>query len=193
MPDGALVCTHSRTLLHPDDQIGPTYRVTFDGLERTVVPVPESDEVYDVSPDGRWLLTTSGRHAPQRVGYQTYLIAIDGSEERRLTPDGFNLFPRFTPDGRHVIFTRAQGKLSAICRMNLDGSGLTTLISGLSPDAKARPTPDGSHLLVHERTRLFLTDAEGRNPRPIPVSCRPLGMPIDVEPLCIGAAEWVAK
>ncbi|HZW30022.1 MAG TPA: hypothetical protein VFF52_04895 [Isosphaeraceae bacterium] len=40
-----------------------------DGWGATKLPIPETDEVDDGSPDGDWLVTVSDRHLPHGSGY----------------------------------------------------------------------------------------------------------------------------
>src|SRR5262249_8743036 len=62
---------------------------------RTRLPIPATDVVEDVSPDGNWFVTISDRDPPHGQAYQLYLIRTDGSEQRRLTKDGMNVCAQF--------------------------------------------------------------------------------------------------
>ena len=62
-----------------------TWRFNVDGSGAVKLPIPETDEVDDWSPDGRWLVTVSDRHPPHGSGYQLYLMHPDGTDQRRLT------------------------------------------------------------------------------------------------------------
>jgi Tol biopolymer transport system component len=176
---------------------GPDAKVRLDLATRkaTLLPIAPTEELADISPDGRWLLTTSSRHFGQKPGFQIYLVSLDGSEERRLTAEGFNLYPRFAPDGRSIVFTLAQKREGSICLMNADSTGVRTILRGLGASTKACFTPDGSHILLRDEATVELADADGSNRRPISVKSRFLGVSLgrflDSNPLWLGAAEWV--
>ena len=61
--------------------------------------IPETHQVDDWSPDGRWLVTQSDRHPPHGSGFKLYLMRPDGTGQRRLTEGGGeNINARFSPD-----------------------------------------------------------------------------------------------
>jgi beta-lactamase regulating signal transducer with metallopeptidase domain len=81
-----------------------THQISVDGFIRKSLPIPATDGVDDVSPDGQWLVTVSDRHRPHGSGYQLYRMRLDGSEQERLTKDGLNVYARFSPDGRKIAY-----------------------------------------------------------------------------------------
>src|SRR5262249_35925673 len=90
-----------------------------DGSNATPLPTHAEDHVHDWSPDGKWLLTVSDRDRirikrPRYIlyGYQIYLMQLDGRQQRRLTKDGVNLQPRFSSDGRKILYTHLQPERS---------------------------------------------------------------------------------
>ncbi|HEY2931430.1 MAG TPA: S41 family peptidase [Acidobacteriota bacterium] len=59
------------------------------------------------SPDGRWIAFS--KSDPTRNS-DIYLIPSPGGEERKVTFDSYNDFnPRFSPDGRKLLFIRSEG------------------------------------------------------------------------------------
>ena len=77
----------TKWLSKPEDNEsrGENWRFNADGSGATKLPIPDTDEVDDWSPDGRWLVTVSDRHPPHGSGYQLYVMRPDGTEQRRLT------------------------------------------------------------------------------------------------------------
>ena len=107
-----------------DDSRHETWRFNADGSGATKLPIPETDEVDDWSPDGHWLVTVSDRHPPHGRGYQLYLMHPDGTDQRRLTEGrGLNVHPRFSPDSRRVAYLHQERGSNSLWVVNIDGSG----------------------------------------------------------------------
>jgi Tol biopolymer transport system component len=80
----------------------------------------------DVSPDGQWLAFSSGWSAetPEDV----YVMRSDGTGLRQLTSDTFrDRRPRFTRDGKRIVFFTNRDGRYATYVIAPDGSGLTRL------------------------------------------------------------------
>ena len=109
------------------------------GAERTIatifpMPIPRTvREVANLSwtPDGRWLAFggATSLNGPRGI----WLIAVEGSERRRLTepPGGHDLSPVVSPDRRYLAFLRARtvGRVAIF---------LMPLTSGLAPGGTPR-------------------------------------------------------
>jgi eukaryotic-like serine/threonine-protein kinase len=101
-------------------------RISFDPTKGTAgqpVPVTQGSlQLWfpDVSPDGAWLTAYS-------MGQQRhiYVMRIDGSDQRDLTPDNFrHAWPRWSPNGQRIAFTSRRTGDYELWIMNRDGSGL---------------------------------------------------------------------
>ena len=57
-----------------------------------------------------------------------YVIDADGSRQTRIS-DAFGQIANWSPDGRYIVFEGRRG----LSIMQADGSGLTTLPTGVSP------------------------------------------------------------
>jgi beta-lactamase regulating signal transducer with metallopeptidase domain/Tol biopolymer transport system component len=164
-----------------------TWQVSADGATKSALPIPSTDFVEDVSPDGRWFVTSSDRHPPLGRGYQLYVMRPDGTEQRRLTKDGLNVYAQFSPDSRRILYlfqNRNGNKLKVI---NVDGSDERTVASesdGANSVDHAAWSPDGQRVAVirfdwqrDEKGKLFsspsadaryrieIIDADGNNGR----------------------------
>jgi TolB protein len=83
------------------------------------------------SPDGKRLLYSTycvfGNCGQPAVGAQLYTVALDGKSQRRLTSlSGNSLEPRWSPDGRQIVFVRNArvGPDGDIWVVGADGKGL---------------------------------------------------------------------
>lgn len=128
-----------------------TWRIDADGRNPIKLPIPDTDGVADWSPDGKWFVVTSDRHPPYGRGYQLYLMKTDGTQERRLTQGGLNVYARFSPDGKKILYlhqTRAEG--NSIWTVDVDGENATQIIkeAGLVSGNGAYWSPDGKQIAV---------------------------------------------
>ncbi len=73
----------------------------------------------DVSPDGQWIVFYT-------FGKEEIIVSrTDGSEERQLTNDEFNdRVPRWSPDGKTIVFYSNRTGSYELWSINSDGSGL---------------------------------------------------------------------
>jgi beta-lactamase regulating signal transducer with metallopeptidase domain len=127
-----------------------TWKYSVDGSKKEWLPVPSTDGVEDWSPDGKWLLTCSDRHRPFGSGYQLYLISCDGAEQRRLTHGpGLNVYCRFSPDGKQVVYTYQHGKNSIRTMALADGKETVVVEQDGAKEVNAACwSPDGRYLAV---------------------------------------------
>jgi Tol biopolymer transport system component len=101
------------------------------------------------SPDGQWIAFPY-HHLPDRLfSGALAVIRPDGSGLRRLTdyPDA-ELEPAWTPDGKHLLFSRAVPREDhevswEVVRFSVDGTGSTVLAS--HPDSSFTSTVVGPH------------------------------------------------
>ena len=116
------------------------------------------------SPDGRRIVFRRIDPYRARKGYALFVVNIDGSGERQLTPWALRAgdHPDWSPDGRRILF-RANVEGPRTISSNLytirpDGSGLTQLTharGGTVQHLSAGFSPDGrvDHVLAHAGRR----------------------------------------
>jgi TolB protein len=135
------------------------------------------------SPDGSRIAFDANRGDPSsRQGI--YTMRSDGSDVRRITilPGGyeFDLAPRFSPDGKRLVFIRYRGKgcprpfcpseKAALFVVALDGTGLRRLTSFAIHAGDADWSPDGKQMVFEAYPNgpygdVYVIGANGRNLR----------------------------
>jgi Tol biopolymer transport system component len=154
--------------------------------------VPATDDVVDMSPDGKHFLTIRLIYSiPQRIRYgfhfnEVRVLRVDGTESRPLSEDGgIHTDARFAPDGQRVVYTRIEFKKSqSIVVARTSGkerkkiySEAGTCVKGCcwSPDGKQIAAVlcdwDGQWGLLESSTRwrIEVMDADGKNRREVPL------------------------
>jgi beta-lactamase regulating signal transducer with metallopeptidase domain/Tol biopolymer transport system component len=158
-PDGKhLVATRQEDLDKNNDKTRTTpawkcetWRIDADGRNPIKLPIPDSSWVEDWSPDGQWFVAGTDRHPPYGRGYQLYLMKKDGTQQRRLTEGGLNVYARFAPDGKKILFLRQTAKAgNSIWTMDVDGKNAKEIVKevGLASPSGAYWSPDGKQLAV---------------------------------------------
>lgn len=106
------------------------------------------------SPNGSLIaFGSNGGTTPAKRGI--YVMRPDGSHARQITTrpagDAFEGAPRFSPDGKHLVFTRFHTEQgfgsSALFRVDLDGRHLRQLTSFSIGAADSDWSPDGRHIV----------------------------------------------
>lgn len=110
--------------------------VRYDAGRREFTPFlgGRSAEYVDFSRDGRWLAYVA---YPEGTLWRARL---DGSEELQLTTPPLRAFlPRWSPDGRHIVFAaRRPGTRTALFDVSPDGGSVDRLLD--EPEGQADPT-----------------------------------------------------
>lgn len=125
-----------RSRSHTEDlPLKPTRTLNFTTDEGTWIST-------DVSPDGQTLVF-------DLLG-DLYVLPIEGGKAKALTRGmAFDTQPRFSPDGRHIVFVSDRDGSENVWLMKTDGSGAAPLTYGkdtvfISPEW----TPDGNAIIV---------------------------------------------
>jgi len=93
--------------------------------------------MMEVSPDGEWIVFSWGK--------QIWKVKVNGDSLTQLTFSGENFYPRWSPDGRKIVFHVPLGDSAGIWIINSDGSNKHNIGQwGWNyPDW----SPDGGHLI----------------------------------------------
>jgi Tol biopolymer transport system component len=155
------------------------------------VPCPLHEDLYVMDPNGSGLhrLTRTRRDwdygspvwSPdgRRIAFDAepgsdvaiYVMNVDGSKLRQVTPDGADDYePSWSPDGRKIAFKQGGGDFNGrIGVMNADGSGRRLLTPASDDDLGPAWSPDGrriAYIGVSPDSDFFeidVMDADGSN------------------------------
>jgi Tol biopolymer transport system component len=128
------------------------------------------------SPDGRKIAFDSDRADRPGRG-EIHVMDSDGTNVRRVTTlpayAMLDLAPRFSPDGRRIVFTRyvKDPGLSALFTVRVDGSGLKQLTPWRNGAANAHWSPNGKKLVFEAYTYIkrrcygdiYTVDSDGQH------------------------------
>jgi Tol biopolymer transport system component len=109
------------------------------------------------SPDSRTIAFESTRDG----GYAVFSVGADGSNLRKLTPDGVDGGqPSWSPDGKRIVFSSTRDKRGNIYLMNADGTGETRLTDFPRGGGKygAQFSPDGRWIVFQGRSNNALVN-----------------------------------
>ena len=108
------------------------------------------------SPDGKTIVF--GR-SPGGIRRSLWLIPAEGGEVKRLGEEQSGVFdkePKFTPDGRGVIYVSNRAGATNLWMMPLHGKAPVRLTTGAGPDASPSVARDGTIVYSNTRSRTAL-------------------------------------
>jgi len=147
----------------------------------------ENDTMPCLSPDGRRVLWVAGGKGDDAVdviefGGRIWIMNLDGTRKKCLTPeDKREDTPKFSFDGKKIVFDSGEEGSHNIWTMNTDGSNRKQLTSNESDNAYPAFSPDGRRI-VFESNRsgfyeIYVMDATGKNLKRLTKSENWAGMP----------------
>jgi len=148
-----------------------------DGQPEQITSGPAEEEGIAMAPDGRSFITSVGVR-------QAAVWVHDSSGERQISLEGYSCDPKFTPDGKNLLYRIVQGALltsqSELRVVDLDSGHNEPLLPGFAVTGAWAGygaydiSPDGQEVVVaapdHEgKHRLWLAPLDRRSPpRQIP-------------------------
>jgi Tol biopolymer transport system component len=157
------------------------WRINADGTG--AVNLTDHPAIYagvNLSPDGRTLAFHSDRESPT-LSTHIWLMATDGTNLRRFTPQGSTFAPRWSPDGTRIAYQKNDPDGSVVYVAPVSGGAHSDVSSAaIAADApcptgvKTRLeligwTPGGSLLFSNyicgEGYRHYIVNGDGSNPR----------------------------
>jgi dipeptidyl aminopeptidase/acylaminoacyl peptidase len=137
------------------------YTSRADGTDERQISAGGFNRTPAWSPDGRRLLYVSSALG----SYDLVVVAAAGGEPARVTNDAnLEIDPAWSPDGRRIVFGRVppSGGVSELFAMNLDGTAVANLGSGIFPAW----SPDGGRIAFtgddpSGRSQIYVMNADG--------------------------------
>jgi TolB protein len=119
-------------------------------------PAPDVDP--DLRPDGSMLTFLSGR--PGKAMIYTMDPSVEEKDVKRISFVGeFNATPRFSPDGRMIVFSSWLDNRFDIFRINSDGSGLYRLTKDFGSNEDPSFSPDAEFIIFSSQRVISQTQA----------------------------------
>jgi Tol biopolymer transport system component len=179
-PDGTLVAFSGFTGDRAD-----IYVIDTDGTNLRKLTSSNANEYQMIpgfSPDGRLIAYCSSRGETSRETAHLRILAVDGSDDWRLTPitDGSyeDTGPKFSPDGTMIVFGSDKGNTrehNDVYTINIDGTNLRRLTYGANNSYSRSWSPNGRRIVFNSQVRLNgadpgygelrIIDANGRHER----------------------------
>ena len=126
-----------RLFENPEDALNPVY--SPDGKE-VVFQMPKPISEVETRTEDDW---------------EIYMVDITGKELKRLTENKFtDASPKFSPDGKKLVFISNRDGNYEIYTMNIDGSEQTRLTNNSTTDIMPSFPPDGTKII-------FVSDRDG--------------------------------
>jgi len=124
--------------------------------QRQLTTNPEEYSQWEQwSPTGDEIAFTYNPKSDTPKGGKIFVINLDGSGLRQITPDAGHLGDldsAWSPDGKKMYFISNRSSLTEIWEINLDGSGLrqiSDISSGISITHSLRVSPDGKQIAFY--------------------------------------------
>jgi len=152
-----------------------TWRQRFpDGQPEQITSGPTEEEGVAMAPDGRSFITAVGLT-------QSSIWLHDGGGDRQISLEGYAFAPKFTPDGKRLLYLVRKGAASEMWAAEPDSGrsepllpGFAVPLPGISSPGSYDISPDGRQVVLASpdsgaRLRLWLAPLDRRSPpRQIP-------------------------
>ncbi len=182
---------HQGKIVFASDRTGSwqIYTMNTDGTDQfqvTNLAPTEDDGIFpSLSPDGQRIAFTYNAGE----GPDLFVINADGSALHQITEDHGSFWPRWSPDGKQLVFSTFAGLRSAvIATMRADGSGTRKLLTtDLWESVGGFFTPDGKHIIFGSQmggyvTASWIMNVDGSHQRrltPAIIKAQPWGVSPD--------------
>jgi len=106
---------------------------------------------------------------------EIWRMRADGRDQRALTKEGTpHADPKFSPDGKSILYTALKGGFPEVWRMNRDGSDPKKIAAGL----QASWSPDGKSIVLIRDNQTYVRElASGKETRVTPEAWERCGVP----------------
>ena len=141
-----------------------------DGTDQTRITFDErTDQQPNISPDGRRIVFCSTRITDTNPegDLEIFVMDFDGGNVMQLTFNGAGIndaWPRWSPNGKQIVFHSNVDGNFEIYLINSDGSDLTRVTDYPGIDQFPEWSPNGNQLLIRRDMDIYLIDPDGTNP-----------------------------
>jgi TolB protein len=113
---------------------------------------------------------------------RVYIYNIGSGRQRAVDMPGMSFAPRFSPDGRSLVYSMARGGNTDIYRMAVDGGAPQRLTSTAGIDTAPSYSPDGTQIAFESdrggTQQIYVMNADGSNQRRISFGDGRYGTPV---------------
>jgi len=175
-PDGKLIAYSSQNRATGLSEI---FVISAEGKNERQITHDGAFNIHPAwSPNSQSLMYTSTKeskdpHYDKADIWQTYIVAVDGREQRRLSvPGPVNTYASWSPDGSKILLRRKpanDSRVSEIYVMNPDSTGLTNLTNHSSYDRYPGWSPSGRQIVFTSdragHSQILVMNADGTDLR----------------------------
>ena len=146
------------------------YVMNPDGTDQTRITFdPRVDQQPDISPNGRLIVFCSTRLTDTNPegDLEIFVMDADGSNARQLTFNGAGIndaWPRWSPNGKQIVFHSNVDGNFEIYKINADGSDLTRVTDYPGVEQFPEWSPNGKQLAIRRDTDIYLIGVDGADP-----------------------------
>ena len=145
------------------------YVMNPDGTDQTRLTFdPRVNQQPDISPNGRQIVFCGNQITDTNPegDLEIFVMNADGSDVRQLTFNGANIsdaWPRWSPNGKQIVFHSNVDGNFEIYIINADGSDLTRVTDYPGLDQFPEWSPNGKQLSIRRDADIYLIDTDGLN------------------------------
>lgn len=173
LPDGPpqSIAFHTSSVINPSGTRNFEVHVMDpDGSNQTRITFDErNDQQPNISPNGRQIVFASSRitETNPEGDLEIFVMDADGGSVRQLTFNGAGIFdaqPRWSPDGKQIVFHSNMNGNFEIYLIDADGANLTRVTDYAGLDQFPEWSPNGKQISIRRDTDIYLIDLDGTNP-----------------------------